>query len=61
MSYIEQLFSLEGKLAVVTGGSRGLGRGMAEALLGAGAEVILVSVDERRLQSTERELSSEGL
>lgn len=61
MSYLEQLFSLEGKLAVVTGGSRGLGRGMAEALLGAGAEVILVSVDERRLQSTERELSSEGL
>ena len=61
MSYLEELFSMEGKLAVVTGGSRGLGRGMAEALLGAGAEVILVSADERRLESTVSELAASGL
>lgn len=37
------LFSLEGKVALVTGASRGLGRGMALALAGAGADVVLVS------------------
>jgi NAD(P)-dependent dehydrogenase (short-subunit alcohol dehydrogenase family) len=61
MSYLQDLFSLEGKLAVVTGGSRGLGRGMAEALLGAGAEAILVSADENRLRSTTDELTAAGL
>ena len=61
MSYLEGLFSIEGKLAAITGGSRGLGRGMAEALLGAGAEVILVSADEARLETCASELVATGL
>lgn len=45
------LFDLTGKKALVTGGSRGLGRGMAEALLEAGAEVIITGVSDRVLET----------
>jgi hypothetical protein len=38
------LFSLEGQLAVVTGGTRGIGQAMAIALAEAGADIILVQV-----------------
>ena len=37
-------FKLDGKVAVVTGGSRGLGRGMAEGLAEAGADIALVDI-----------------
>ncbi|MFT4041747.1 MAG: SDR family oxidoreductase [Gordonia sp. (in: high G+C Gram-positive bacteria)] len=37
------LFSLDGKVALVTGGSRGLGRQMVLAFAGAGADVIITS------------------
>lgn len=42
MSYVESLFSLEGKTAVVIGGTGELCGAMAESLAGAGAEVVLV-------------------
>ena len=61
MSYLEQLFSLEGKIGVVTGASRGIGRGLAEALLRAGARVILVATNEQRLEETTRLFTEQGL
>jgi NAD(P)-dependent dehydrogenase (short-subunit alcohol dehydrogenase family) len=51
---------LSGKVAVITGGSRGLGRAMAEALTGAGAAVALVARDQARLDQTCAELTNQG-
>jgi len=47
MSMIDStLFSLKGKTAIVTGGSTGLGQGMALGLASAGAEIVLVDYVE---------------
>ena len=40
------LFDLRGRKAIVTGGTRGLGRGMAEGLMEAGAEVCIIGTGE---------------
>lgn len=38
------LFSLEGKTALITGGTRGIGASMTLALANAGASIVLVQV-----------------
>jgi NAD(P)-dependent dehydrogenase (short-subunit alcohol dehydrogenase family) len=47
--YLRELFSLDGRVAVVTGGSSGIGLEMAVALARAGARVVLVARDAERL------------
>lgn len=49
--------SLAGQKAVVTGGSRGLGLGIVEALLAAGAEVTIVARDPVRLAEVSKRLA----
>lgn len=44
MSYLEGLFGLQGQLALVTGGTRGIGQSMALALARTGADILLVQV-----------------
>ena len=49
-------FSLEGKRAMITGGSRGIGRGAARALAQSGADVILVGRNRAELERAATEL-----
>lgn len=53
-------FRLDGKRALITGGSRGLGKAMAAALAEAGAELVLVGREVDSLQAAVQELKSTG-
>ena len=48
---------LENKVAIVTGGSSGIGKAIVKAYLDHGAEVAIVDVDEEGLQETRKELA----
>jgi len=54
-----KLFDLTGKKAIVTGGTRGLGKGMVEGLLEAGAEVAIIGVSNKVFE-TVKEFNSKG-
>jgi len=43
---VSQLFDLSGRVAIVTGATKGLGRSMADGLAGAGASIVVVSRDQ---------------
>src|SRR5438876_8986128 len=51
---------LNGRVAVVTGGAGGIGRGIVEALLEEGARVVIADVEEPVLDKAVAELSSKG-
>lgn len=57
---MSDLFTIDGKVTVVTGGSRGIGRMITEGFLRAGARVYTCSRKEEQLQATADELSELG-
>lgn len=54
------LFDLTGKVALVTGASRGLGRAMAKGLARAGADLVLCARNEADLAAAEKEIKDMG-
>ena len=57
---LQQLFDLSGRVALVTGASRGLGQYMARALARAGADIAITSRDQARLAETEEDILDIG-
>jgi len=55
-----EMFNLEGKVAIVTGGSRGFGKAMALGLAEAGADVVVASRTQADLDRVAEEIRSKG-
>src|SRR5580692_6909261 len=58
---VGQLFDLTGRVAIITGGSVGLGRQMAEGLAEMGANLVLCARKKERCEQAARELQSLGV
>ncbi|MCY4107560.1 MAG: SDR family NAD(P)-dependent oxidoreductase [Chloroflexi bacterium] len=54
------MLELADKAAIVTGGSKGIGKAIASAFLDAGAEVLIAARNEADLQATTAELAASG-
>lgn len=52
------MFRLSGRLALVTGGANGIGWGIAQALSGAGADVVILDIDEAAAEGRAAHLQS---
>ena len=57
---MKNMFDISGKKAIVTGGTRGLGYSMAEALVEAGCDVVIIGASER-VNEAAAKLSCKGV
>jgi len=58
--FVEKMFSLDGRVAIVTGATGALGSAVAKAYSLAGAKVVATARNEQKLQSVVDEMKSEG-
>ena len=56
----KNLFDLSGKVALITGGTRGIGRAMALAMAQAGANVVATSRNKDHVEKVTREIMALG-
>ena len=57
---LKEKFSLKGKRGIITGASRGLGRGMADGLAEMGANLVIAARNMKSLEKAAGELSIYG-
>ena len=50
------MFSLEGKVAIVTGGNGGIGKGIADGLASAGADIVIVGRNENKTEKAVQDI-----
>ncbi len=53
---MENMFSLKGKVAIVTGGNGGIGKGIARGFAGMGADIVIAGRNAQKTADTEREI-----
>lgn len=58
---VDTLFRLDGRTSIITGGTRGIGRAVAEGFAAAGARVVVASRKPDACQETESQLRAQGL
>lgn len=57
---MQDLFTLKGKVAIVTGAAQGIGKAIAIGYAGYGADVALVDINEEKLQKVKGEVEAQG-
>ncbi len=57
---LRSLFDLTGRVVIVTGGTRGIGRALAEGYVAAGAKVVVASRKPEACKETEQHLQALG-
>src|SRR5262249_55421448 len=60
MELLRQLFGLEGRIAVVTGGASGLGAAFSRGLAGAGATVVIADINDTLAGDVVAEIEAAG-
>ncbi|GAE26911.1 3-oxoacyl-[acyl-carrier protein] reductase [Halalkalibacter wakoensis JCM 9140] len=60
MVQYNDLFNLQGKVSIITGGTKGLGREMATALAQSGSNIVIADLDEKTAKATAEEIKKQN-